>query len=65
MTPGLHPEPRAAVVARLVAIAERCEHTTERLIAQWIETELELREKGGLIDENYSPSISRMERTEG
>jgi hypothetical protein len=51
MTPGLHPEPRAAVVARLMKIADRCEHTTERLIAQWLEMELEIREKGGLIDD--------------
>lgn len=43
MSHGLHPERRAAVVARLMEIAERCEHTTARLKRQFVDCELELR----------------------
>lgn len=51
MTHGLHPEHRAAVVARLRKIADRCEHTTDRLKRQFIDGELELRGLEPMSDE--------------
>ena len=49
MTAGLKPRPRAEVKAWLREKAEEWRNTTKRLVEQWIENELEIREKGGLL----------------
>ena len=56
-SPGLHPEPRVAVVARLRKISDRCEHTTEKLKRQFINGELELRGLEPMKDSDWGPEI--------
>ena len=56
-SPCLNTEPRAAVVARLRKIADRCEHTTDRLKRQFVDGELELRGLEPTTDSDWGPEI--------
>lgn len=51
MTPGLQPRPRAEVEAWLKEKAEKYnpDNTTDKLVRQWVESEMKMREKGGLV----------------